>query len=225
MKSFASYLLLLCLAASALVTGCRIPRIPVKQTVDYAGEFTVGEERIRRYRARDFSTLDTTEAITRLEYLPIDIFAVMDQRDSVKLYVVSTWQEYLWRFSLKMDPVDRQYYAPTPLGIQFGADTAVINWGYPAIVERDREMRHSQLFRNDYWSIDVVKPTKTPEEVWSGVLRSVPQNRDKRYDPFMRFNPGGTYHRAMADTTWMLRILHTELRKTLGASEGDDGNR
>ena len=136
-----------------VVSGCRIPRIPVRQTVVYTGEFSVDGERVRHYRTRNFVEMDTSQTIRKLEYLPIEIFTVLDSRDSVKLYVVGTWQEYLWRFSERLPEVDRQYYAPSPMTMQFGGDTAVITWGYPCIEGRDRDLRNVVKRRNNYWSI------------------------------------------------------------------------
>jgi hypothetical protein len=208
-----------------VVSGCRIPRIPVKQTVDYKGEFSVDGTRIRHYRTRNFVEMDSTQQIRKLEYLPIEIFTVLDNRDSVKLYVVGTWQEYLWRFSERLDQVDRQYYVPSPLTMQFGGDTAVIVWGYPSIEGRDRDLRDVVKRRNNYWSIDLIKPNSTPDEVWNGVLQSFPQQKEDKYSPYTRFIPGGMYDKSMAaDTTRMLRLMHKELNKALGKPEEDESN-
>jgi hypothetical protein len=209
-----------CLLSSCLLlVGCRIPRIPVKQTVDYAGEFNIGGQRVQHFRARDYMTLDTSQPIVKLEYLPIDIFAALDDRDSVRFYLISTWQEYIWRFSERLAPVDRQYYAPSPLYLQHGGDTAVITWGYPNIADRDRDLRDVVKRRNDYWSIDYVTPGKAPDERWVGVLQSFPQF--SKYTPFNRFTPGGPYQRAMEDSAEVFRVLRSELFKALGKNESD----
>jgi hypothetical protein len=202
-----------------LVYGCRIPRIPIKQTLDYRGEFSVDGERVRLFRARDYAKLDTSNPILKYEYLPVDIYAVLDKNDSVKFYMVSTWQEYLWRFSERLSSVDKQYYSPAPLYLKSAGDTAVLTWGYPNIEGRDRDLRYVTRRRNDYWSVDYFRPGNSPDERYAGVIQSFPQYTS--YTPFSRFTPGGPYQRAMEDSGFINRILRKELYRALGKDDPD----
>jgi hypothetical protein len=207
---------------SLFVPGCRLPRVAVKQTVDYAGEFTVGAQKVRSYRARDFLRLDTNARILRFEYLPVTIYALLDERDSVKLYLVSAWQEYLWRFSEHLRPVDKQYYTPVPLAMNAAADTAVITWGYPNIEERDRDLKYVVPRRNTYWSIELFKPGEIGEERYASMIHSYPQNDP--YNPLRKVARGGPYERELADSAAVNQQMLVELKRIV-ANDGADSTR
>jgi hypothetical protein len=199
--------------------GCRTPRTIVHQTVDIKGERMVAGRRVREYHARDFRSLDTNEAIIQNEYLPVRIYALLDERDSIESFAVAGWQEYVWRFAERLSPVDKQYYRPVPLAVVRGGDTATISWGYPSIEGRDRDLRDVVRRRNSYWSIDLFTAPEIGREAWTGAIHSYPQFGEYRMTG--RFERGGVYERSLSDTASvyreLLEILKTEIEKS-GAS-------
>jgi hypothetical protein len=203
------------------LAGCALPRTSIKQTFERRGILEAGGRRVQTYRARDFRTLDSSAKILRVEYLPVMMYAVLDERDSVDLLVVAAWQELLWRFSEKLSPTDKSYYTPIPLHIARGGDTAVVTWGYPSLDTRDDDLRSITPYRNSYWSVDLYDGALR-EELFRGDLQSHPQYAP--YDVLKRFAPGGTYERALADTVASFRALDTYLR-TMFARDGADTTR
>lgn len=203
------------LALIIAATGCGLPRVPIKQTFEHRETLRSAGMRIHAYESRDFRALDSAARILRMEYLPVSMFAVVDERDSVEYLVVAAWQELLWRFSEKLSPTDKQYYAPVPLHIARAADSAVVTWGYPSLDTRDDDLRSITPYRNSYWSVDIFRPGGAREEVFRGDLRSHPQHSP--YDPLKRFVPGGTYERAFADSLPPYRALREYLERTYAA--------
>jgi hypothetical protein len=213
---------LLTLLLSALA-ACSLPRMPIKQTFDRRATFTRGGTRVVAYEARDPRTLDSSARILRMEYQPVTMYAVLDERDSVRELVVAAWQELLWRFSERLSPTDKEYYAPVPLAISRTADTAVVTWGYPTVDSRDDDLRYITPYRNSYWSVDIFRPGPVRVEQFQGDIRSFPQH--ERYDPLRRFAPGGTYARAFADTMTAYRALRRYIETSLADNGADSARR
>jgi hypothetical protein len=217
-RSAVNSLLLLLLVVSA----CSLPRVSVKQTFDRRESFASGDARVVVYQARDPRTLDTANRLLRMEFLPVTMYVVLDGRDSVREIVVAAWQELLWRFSERLSPTDKEYYAPVPLVVNRSSDTAVVTWGYPTIDSRDDDLRYITPYRNSYWSIDIFRPGPVRTEHFQGDIRSVPQHG--AYDPLKRFAAGGTYARAFADSAIPYQKLRRYL-ETAFAANGVDSTR
>ena len=205
-------------ALGAFAVGCALPRVPIKQTFERRGTIETGTTRIHAYRARDFRALDSSARILRMEYLPVMMYAVLDERDSVDYLVVAAWQELLWRFSEKLTPTDKDYFAPIPLHIARSGDSAVVTWAYPSLDTRDDDLRSITPYRNSYWSVDLFDGAAR-SEVFRGDLQSHPQFSP--YDPLRRFAAGGTYERALADSLPSMRTIETYLKTTF-APNGPD---
>jgi hypothetical protein len=206
-------------AIGLLFGGCSLPRVPVRQTFDRTATMTAGATRIYRYDARDPRTLDSSARILRMEYLPVSLFTVVDDRDSIASFLVVAWQELLWRFSERLSATDKEYYAPLPLGFVRSADSLVVTWGYPSLDTRDDDLRSITPYRNSYWSVDFYRTGATRDEVFQGDIRSYPQY--ERYDPLARFVPGGTYARAFGDSTPPYRALRSYVSTTIATNGAD----
>src|SRR5688572_8674800 len=202
--------------------GCGVPRIPIKQTFDHAATIESAGSRVHVYQARDPRALDSTARILRMEYQPVTIYAVADARDSIEQLVVVSWQQLLWRFSERLSATDKAYFAPIPMSFARSADTAVMTWAYPSLDTRDDDLKRITPYRNSYWTVDTYTMTSEFDEVFRGDIRSFPQFDP--YNPLKRFEPGGAYDRAHADTLAVYTALRRYL-ETRTASDADTARR
>ncbi len=220
--SISTRIIPLSILAALAVGACRIPRIAVRQTLPIVDTMSVGGQVVKHYRARDYAARDSTDRILRLEYLPVDLFAVVDARDSVTSLFCTAWQTYLWRFSERLEPVDKQYYVPVFLSATAGDDSLNIVWGYPQLDDRDEDLKYVVRRRNEYWSVERMIQGAEPDELWAGPVKSYPQYN--AYSPLGRFS-GGTYARAMVDSSGVARIARTELTRFLSNDAADTTGR
>lgn len=206
-----------------IASGCRVPHVAVRETLPMVDTLHVAGRTVRHYRMRDYTTLDSSDRILRYEYLPVDLFAVVDERDSVTTLFCSGWQTYILRFSKRLDPTDKQYYIPSPMSIGPARDSLQILWGYPQIDERDADLKYADQRRNEYWSIDRMAVGQESMEVWAGPVKSFPQNRT--YIPMARFAPDGSYARAMNDAPFVAGRARDEVVRFLTTDGRDSTNR
>ena len=199
----------LLLVAVALVCGCGLPRAPIKQTLDRRTTLETNGRRIHVYQARDPRTLDSSSRMLRAEYQPVHVYAVVDDRDSVEQTIVAAWMELLWRFSERLSPTDKDYFAPLPLAMLRSGDSMIVTWGYPDVDTRDDDLKYVTPYRNSYWSVDVFTSAQSRTEIFRGDIRSYPQYEP--YDPLKRFARGGAFDRAFGDTANVYAALRRYL--------------
>lgn len=181
-----------------LLTSCRIPRIPIKQSAKFIEEFKINDCLIKKYTVAKYTKTDSLNKILKYEYLPKDIYIVSTKNDSSKYILVCAWQEYLWRLSEKLSNVDKPYYSPILNLFNTSLDSINIVWMYPNLDDRDKDLRNSNKKRNNYWSIDLFTSGKPIIEKYNTTQTSYPV--ENMYNPLDRFTESGTYIRSMIDT-------------------------
>lgn len=209
-------LISLLLLSMLLMSGCGLPRIPIKQSFHRTASFLRGQSTVHIYQARDPRSLDTSTRILKMEYVPVTMYVVADKRDSVEYMVVAAWQQLLWRFSERLSTTDKNYYAPVATAFARSTDSAVVTWAYPSLDTRDEDLRDITPYRNSYWTVDVFRIASGFDEVFKGDIRSYPQYGP--YDPMKRFASGGPYDRAFGDTM----LPYAALRQFVESRTGND---
>jgi len=179
-------------------SGCKIPRVAIKQPAALVNTFSKNNHKIKQYSVGKYKP-DTLNKLLKYEYLAKDIFIIESPKDTNKTILVCAWQEYLWRISAKLDEVEKPYYTPIIAGFSQKEDSITITWNYPNLDERDKDLKYAAKRRNNYWSVDLFNVGKQIKEVYSTTQLSYPI--EDKYNPQNKFIADGTYLFSLRDTT------------------------